>query len=93
MICLRQPGITPGQLCTKCDGKCPLCDSFVNPAVPVRICDECAFNTGKRCIVCGMPATVPAFYCRECVRLERDRDGCPVIQNIGTNRADYYFSR
>ena len=34
-----------GRLCEKCDGKCPVCDSYVRPAVLVRICDECNYGS------------------------------------------------
>ena len=34
-----------GRLCEKCDGKCPVCDSYVRPSVLVRICDECNYGS------------------------------------------------
>jgi hypothetical protein len=27
-----------------------------------------------------------AYYCKECVKLEKDRDGCPKIINLGSAR-------
>ncbi|GJJ13354.1 hypothetical protein Clacol_007606 [Clathrus columnatus] len=42
------------RLCEKCDGKCPICDSYVRPETLVRICDECNFGSfGGRCTICG----------------------------------------
>jgi PHD finger-like domain-containing protein 5A len=51
------------------DGKCVVCESFVNPARPAHICDDCAAGrSAERCIVCGAASAVsPAFYCTECV--------------------------
>lgn len=84
-----------GKLCDKCDGRCVLCDSYVRPTAQVRICDECNFGAQKdRCIVCSGPnAQHEAFYCRECCLLEKDRDGCPRIINIGSARLDMLYER
>ena len=54
VMCRKQPGIALGRLCDKCDGKCPVCDSYVRPTTLVRICDECSFgNYQNKCVVCG----------------------------------------
>lgn len=91
-LCLKQPGITVAKVCTKCDGKCPLCDSYVRPHRIAHLCDECPSN---RCIICGGSAAglVDAMFCLECCRLERDRDGCPRIVNVGHSRLDYFYSK
>jgi hypothetical protein len=34
-----------GRLCEKCDGKCPICDSYVRPCTLVRLCDECNYGS------------------------------------------------
>lgn len=34
-----------------------------------------------------------AYYCRECCILEKDRDGCPKIINLGSARTDLYYER
>jgi hypothetical protein len=34
-------------------------------------------NLSIRCIICNAPGKHQAFYCRACVLLEKDRDGCP----------------
>lgn len=91
VMCRKQAGISLGRLCDKCDGKCPVCDSYVRPTTLVRICDECSFgNYQNKCIVCGGEGISDAFYCFECTRLEKDRDGCPKIINLGSSRTDLY---
>lgn len=97
-MCRKQSGIAIGRLCDKCDGKCPVCDSYVRPTTLVRICDECSFgNYQNKCVVCGGEGISDAFYCFECTRLEKDRDGCPKIINLGSSRTDvssffFFFS-
>ena len=72
----------------------PVCDSYVRPETLVRICDECNFGTyGGRCIICGSPGISDAYYCAECTRLEKDRDGCPKIVNLGASRTDLFYER
>ena len=87
----------------------PVCDSYVRPETLVRICDECNFgNYGGRCIICGGPGMLwhwisficndsagisDAYYCAECTRLEKDRDGCPKIVNLGASRTDLFYER
>ncbi|KDE06171.1 hypothetical protein MVLG_03453 [Microbotryum lychnidis-dioicae p1A1 Lamole] len=94
IMCRKQTGIAIGRTCEKCDGKCPICDSYVRPAEIVRICDECNFGTyGGRCIVCGSKGISDAYYCTECVRLEKSRDGCPKIVNLGASRTDLFYER
>jgi PHD finger-like domain-containing protein 5A len=88
-MCRKQAGISIGRVCDKCDGKCPVCDSYVRPTTLVRICDECSFgNYQNKCVVCGGEGISDAFYCFECTRLEKDRDGCPKIINLGSSRTD-----
>ncbi|GJJ10960.1 hypothetical protein Clacol_005189 [Clathrus columnatus] len=54
------------RLCEKCDGKCPVCDSYVKPD---RICDECNFgSSGGKCTICGGQG-----ISAECMRLEGPR--------------------
>ncbi|OQU97963.1 hypothetical protein CLAIMM_03815 isoform 2, partial [Cladophialophora immunda] len=94
VMCRKAPGISIGRLCDKCDGKCPVCDSYVRPTTLVRICDECSFgNYQNKCIVCGGEGISDAFYCFECTRLEKDRDGCPKIINLGSSRTDLFYQK
>jgi len=89
VMCRKQSGISIGRVCDKCDGKCPVCDSYVRPTTLVRVCDECSFgNYQNKCVVCGGEGISDAFYCFECTRLEKDRDGCPKIINLGSSRTD-----
>ncbi|KAF8519032.1 PHF5-like protein, partial [Hysterangium stoloniferum] len=94
IMCRRQPGIGIGRVCDKCDGRCPLCDSSVRAETLVRICDECNFGTsGGKCIVCNSPGISDAYYCAGCTRLEKDRDGCPTIVNLGASRIGLSYDR
>ncbi|XP_004309845.1 PREDICTED: PHD finger-like domain-containing protein 5B-like [Fragaria vesca subsp. vesca] len=94
IMCRKQPGIAIGRLCEKCDGKCVLCDSMVRPFTLVRICDECNYGSFQgRCVVCGGVGISDAYYCKECSQLEKDRDGCPKIVNLGTARTDLIYER
>lgn len=66
VMCRKQPGIAIGRLCEKCDGKCVICDSFVNPKERVQICDECNYGSFEgRCVVCGGVGVTDAYYCSE----------------------------
>ena len=92
--CQKLAGNSIGKLCDKCDGRCVICDSYVKPSVLVRICDDCDFgvNNGK-CIICGFSGSNDAYYCKSCVVLEKDREGCPRIINLGQSRKDYIFEK
>ena len=71
------------------DGKCVICDSFVNPHTLVRICDECNYGSNEnRCVVCGNVGVTDAYYCRECVQQGKHCEGCPKIVNLGSVRCD-----
>lgn len=60
----------------------------------MRICDECAFgNHASKCVICGQQGISDAFYCKECTLLEKDRDGCPKIINLGSSRTDLFYER
>ena len=66
----------------------------MNPDTVVRICDECNYGTfAGKCIVCGNAGVADAHYCRECTALEKDRDGCPKIVNLGMAKMDMYYER
>ncbi|TGO62284.1 hypothetical protein BOTNAR_0116g00210 [Botryotinia narcissicola] len=92
VMCRKQSGIAIGRLCDKCDGKCPVCDSYVRPTTLVRICEECSFgNYQNKCVVCGGEGISDAFYCFECTRFDKDRDGCPKIINLGSSRTDLFY--
>lgn len=94
VMCRKQPGIALGRLCEKCDGKCVICDSFVNPATIVHICDECNYGSFEgKCVVCGGQGVTDAYYCKECVKTGKDRDGCPKIVNLGSTKTDLFYER
>ncbi|KAL0485106.1 PHD finger-like domain-containing protein [Acrasis kona] len=94
IMCRKQSGISIGRLCDKCDGKCVICDSYVRPNALVRICDECNYGGNQgRCVICGGTGVSDAYYCRECVLQEKDRDGCPKIVNVGSAKTDMFYDR
>jgi PHD finger-like domain-containing protein 5A len=76
------------------DGICVICSSFVNPYRIVYICEECNYGSmDGRCIICGNPGITDAYFCRECCQLEKDRDGCPKIVNLGSTKTDLFYER
>ena len=90
IMCRKQQGIAIGRLCERHDGICCVCDSYVRPYTLVRICDECNYGVQEgKCVVCGGVGISDAYYCKECTLLEKDRDGCPKIVNIGTSKTEY----
>ncbi|KJH48818.1 PHF5-like protein [Dictyocaulus viviparus] len=94
IFCRKQPGVAIGRLCEKCDGRCVICDSYVRPCSLVRICDECNYGSYQgRCVICGGPGVSEAYYCKECTIMEKDRDGCPKIVNLGSAKTDLFYER
>ncbi|EGV64651.1 PHF5-like protein [Yamadazyma tenuis ATCC 10573] len=97
--CMKQMGAQVGKVCGNCEGRCPICDSYVKPTVEVRICQECSQgHLRDRCILCGHRFTeedsgVEAFYCLECVRLEKHREGCPRILNMGSSKSSMIMDK
>ncbi len=64
------------------------------PCTMVRICDECNYGSYEgRCVICGGMGISDAFYCKECTVLEKDRDGCPKIVNLGSAKTDLFYER
>ena len=57
-----------------------------------RICDECIRSRG-RCVICGGVGVADAYYCKECTMMEKDRDGCPKIVNLGSAKTDLFYER
>ncbi|KAJ3436314.1 phd finger-like domain-containing protein 5a [Anaeramoeba flamelloides] len=93
VMCRKITGINVGKVCAGCEGRCCICDSYVRSYRPVRICDSCAYGTKKdACIICGNSNGISdAYYCKQCVMMEKDKDGCPVIINLGSSRLDKIF--
>ncbi|XVE63229.1 hypothetical protein DITRI_Ditri07aG0003000 [Diplodiscus trichospermus] len=66
----------------------------VRPCTLVRVCDEC--NDGSfqgSCVICGGMGISDAYYCKECTQLEKDRQCCPKLFNLGTARTDLFYER
>lgn len=91
-MCRHITGAYYGYACEEHALKCVICAGSSKLERPVKVCDDCSSrktNTTadsarplRRCIVCdtmikGDAEPSPAMYCRYCVLLERDRDGCP----------------
>lgn len=97
IMCRKQPGISIGRLCERCDGRCPICDGGVSESrqgVVVRTCDDCNYgNSQGKCLICGANGFADAYYCRECCLQEKDRDGCPKLINMGSARMDLFYER
>lgn len=93
--CMKQPGSKVGKVCSNCDGRCPICDSFVKPTSQVRVCHDCSQgHVLTKCILClNNHNDITAYYCLECVRLEKHREGCPRILNIGSSKSDMLFNK
>mmetsp|Transcript_26830 Transcript_26830/g.29915 ORF Transcript_26830/g.29915 Transcript_26830/m.29915 type:complete len:114 (-) Transcript_26830:73-414(-) len=96
IMCGKISGIAIARVGDKYDGQCVgwQCDSFVNPHTIARVCDECNYGANEgRCIITGEPGVSDAYFCSECVKLEKDRDGCPKIINIGSSKKDMFYER
>lgn len=94
ILCRKLPGTNIGKVCETCEGRCVICDSHVRLCNLVKICDECSFGRNEgRCIVCGGKGVADAYYCKECVLTEKDRDGCPRVINLGSEKTDKYFQK
>lgn len=65
IMCRKQPGISIGRLCEKCEGKCVICDSHVRPTTLARVCDECNYGSNQnRCLICNGMGASDAYYCK-----------------------------
>ena len=94
VFCRKLVGMEIGRLCEKCDGRCVICDSYVRPKNPVFLCDDCSFGElSEKCLICNAPASEKAFYCHKCCLLEKDRDGCPKVINLGMARLDKLYGK
>jgi hypothetical protein len=76
------------RICDECNfgtygGRCIICGSPGAFQLLVRL--EYSSN--------GFSGISDAYYCAECTRLEKDRDGCPKIVNLGASRTDLFYER
>lgn len=98
--CMKQPGASVGLVCALCEGRCPICDSYVKPTTLVKICEGCNFgHLANKCILCtnflgnSKENGLPSYYCLECVRSEKDREGCPRVINVGSLKTDLQYKK
>eukprot|EP00758_Cryptobia_borreli_P005492 Tbor_TRINITY_DN4896_c0_g2::TRINITY_DN4896_c0_g2_i2::g.1283::m.1283/K12834/PHF5A; PHD finger-like domain-containing protein 5A len=90
-MCRKRTGTSIGLVCEKHEDRCVICDSFSQLELEVRVCDDCGYSKTqlKKCIVCGVPKAVnPGLYCKYCVALENDRNGCPVAMATADSKRD-----
>lgn len=95
-LCRSRTGPNKARLCQICSDRCARCLNNINEFYesPAYICGECAFGDSKdRCIICSSYGVMQAFYCRECVLMGKDRDGCPKRSNTHISHSDVYFER
>jgi hypothetical protein len=58
-------------------------------------CTRCVPPLTRLCLYADLTwiGISDAYYCAECTRLEKDRDGCPKIVNLGASRTDLFYER
>ena len=44
-------------------------------------------------MICNGVGVADAYYCRACCKLEKDRDGCPKVINLGSARVDLFYGK
>lgn len=94
------------RICDECNfgtygGRCIICGSpgenFLPPLPlrPIRLLfiDLVSLLAHIRCLPLTYSGISDAYYCAECTRLEKDRDGCPKIVNLGASRTDLFYER
>ena len=90
------------RICDECNfgtygGRCIICGSpgaCLSPFSLVCLFPSCVVRDGTVTDVrTSMPGISDAYYCAECTRLEKDRDGCPKIVNLGASRTDLFYER
>ncbi|KHN69170.1 hypothetical protein CWI42_090970 [Ordospora colligata] len=70
-----------GMLCDKCSVRCYVCKENTHiHSIDLLICEFCFHSTYKnKCIMCGeRDPKHSAHYCRECIILQKHREGCPI---------------
>lgn len=67
--------------CERCAARCFTCGADTQPGTPLRVCDACFHALEGRCIGCrARDASSTAWCCRECRAMQRNNDGCPILQ-------------
>lgn len=84
------------RICDECNfgtygGRCIICGSPGKPPLPPPppLLPFLSLSSADR----RLAGISDAYYCAECTRLEKDRDGCPKIVNLGASRTDLFYER
>lgn len=64
-----------------------------SPSPPQRPNISLLLTLNRFIVLDGGTARQDAYYCAECTRLEKDRDGCPKVVNLGASRTDLAYLR
>lgn len=80
------------RICDECNfgtygGRCIICGS------PGLLLHYAILRTHPNLLLYFPLGISDAYYCAECTRLEKDRDGCPKIVNLGASRTDLFYER
>lgn len=81
------------RICDECNfgtygGRCCVCGS------PGKLAfGRLVLGTARLTFTSPATGISDAYYCAECTRLEKDRDGCPKIVNLGASRTDMFYER
>ena len=96
------------RICDECSfgsyaGRCIICGSpgtFFehSPSIPsLTPISSAGISDAYYCAVRLLPVSFMTFtdhlLLQECVRLEKSRDGCPKIVNLGSSRIDLFYER
>jgi PHD finger-like domain-containing protein 5A len=91
------------RICDECNfgtygGRCIICGSPGKGFPPSPIPPPRLLYLLTHCAMCSpflptLSGISDAYYCAECTRLEKDRDGCPKIVNLGASRTDLFYER
>lgn len=80
------------RICDECNfgtygGRCIICGS------PGLLLHYAILRMHPNLLLYCLLGISDAYYCAECTRLEKDRDGCPKIVNLGASRTDLFYER
>ena len=85
------------KICDECNfgtigGRCIICSS-PGAYTDLLLLSSVMFLTSKLLFWRCSTGISDAYYCAGCTLLEKDRDGCPKIVNLGASRTDLFYER